>query len=493
MAKKIMIIGAGIAGLSAGIHARQNGYDTEIYEQHNLPGGLCTAWDRKGYTIDGCIHWLVGTNPGSQFNRLWSEVCPINEMEIIDREIFMSIEGEAGKVLHIYSDLDRLEQHLIEHSPSDEQVIRAMVKAARVVSKAKFPLEKPSELYKLWDLPLMLFTMLPVLKVMGSFSRLSIKEFLEQLEDPFLREALSTIMPAGYAMISLISTLASLHSKDAGFPKGGSLKFARSLEKRFLELGGRLQYKHTVKEILVEENRAVGLLFEDGSRANGDLIISAADLNRTVYSLLKSRYRLAKIDESFDHLPIYSSVQVSLGVDCDLSGEAENLAVKLGSPLTLGHEHNRYIYLTNFSFDPTLAPSGKTVLRATLYSSYEHWEASADNKERYNEKKERLVELVTKEVEKRFPAVKDCIEVVDVATPLTYSRYTGVWKGAYMAWIVPPELGRFKIPKELPGLSNFYQVGQWVEPPAGLPGSMLTGRHVIQIICNRDKKVFQSK
>ncbi len=492
MAKKILIIGAGMAGLSAGIHACRNGYDAEIYEQHSLPGGLCTAWERKGYTIDGCIHWLVGTRPGSQFNLLWREVCAIEEMEIINHDIFMNIEGGSGKVLKIYSDLDRLEEHLINHSPADKQVIKNMVDAARVVANTKFPLEKPSELYKLWDMPLMFFSMLPMLKIMGRFSRISIKEYMEQLAGPFLKEALSLIMPGGYSMISLISTLASLHSKDAGFPKGGSKVFARSLEKRFLELGGKINYKAAVEEILVEDNQAVGLLLKDGSKVFGDIIVSAADLHSTVYGMLNSRYRTAKIDESFAHLPVYSSVQVSIGVDTDLSGEVENAAVKLNNPITLGGEHNRYIYLTNFSFDPSLAPAGKTVLRATLYSSYEHWARSADNKNRYDEKKERLAELVKGEFEKRFPAVKGKIDMVDVATPVTYSRYTGVWKGAYMAWIVPPEVGRFKISKELPGLSNFYQIGQWVEPPAGLPGSMLTGRHVIQIICSRDRKAFQA-
>ncbi len=491
MAKKILIIGAGMAGLSAGIHACRNGYDVEIYEQHDLPGGLCTAWKRKGYTIDGCIHWLVGTRPGSQFNRLWREVCAIEDLEIIDHDIFMSIENRGGKVLHIYSDLDRLEEHLINHSPADELAIKSITGAARVVAKGSFPLEKPTELYKFWDVPLMLFSMMPMLKVMGRLSRVSIKEYLEQIEDPFLKEALSLVMPSGYSMISLISTLASLHSKDAGFPKGGSLVFARLLENRFFELGGKLNYQCGVEEILIEDNRAVGLLLKDGSKVYGDIIISAADLHSTIYGMLNSRYRTAKIDESFAHLPVYSSVQVSLGVNSELSGEAENVVVELDSPITLGHEHNRYLYLTNFSFDPTLAPAGKAVLRATLFSSYEHWAASADNKERYREKKEKLAELVISEVEKRFPAVKDQVEVVDVATPITYSRYTGVWKGSYMAWIVPPEVGRFKIPKELPGLNNFYQVGQWVEPPAGLPGSMLTGRHVIQIICSRDRKTFQ--
>jgi len=49
MAKKVVIIGAGIAGLSAGCYARMNGYDVEIHEAHHLPGGLCTAWKRQGY------------------------------------------------------------------------------------------------------------------------------------------------------------------------------------------------------------------------------------------------------------------------------------------------------------------------------------------------------------------------------------------------------------------------------------------------------------
>ena len=44
--KTVAIIGAGIAGLSAGCYARMNGYQTRIFEAHNLPGGLCTGWTR---------------------------------------------------------------------------------------------------------------------------------------------------------------------------------------------------------------------------------------------------------------------------------------------------------------------------------------------------------------------------------------------------------------------------------------------------------------
>ncbi len=490
MAKKILIIGAGMAGLSAGIHALRNGYDAEIHEMHNLPGGLCTAWERKGYIFDGCIHWLIGTKKGSQFNRLWQEVCDIDKLDIIDHDKFMSIEGRGGKTLHIYSDLDRLEAHLLDHFPDDAAVIKEIIDASRVMSRLEFPLNKPDELIKFWDIPAVLFKMMPMFKLMGKFSRVSIGEYLEQVKNPFFKEALALLIPTGYSMISLISTLASQHAADAGFPRGGSLQFSRGLESRFLELGGVINYNSRVKEVKVNEDRATGLILSNGSEVAADIIISAADLYHSVYELLKGRYVTPLIKESFNDLSTYTSVQISMGIGFDLSAEDHKLAVKLDSPITLGREENHYIYLTNYTFDSTLAPAGKSVIGATLYSSYEYWEGAVKTRELYNEKKKQLAEQVIKIVEKRFPGAKGKIEVTDVATPWSYHRYTGVYKGAYMAWIITPDSGRFKIPKQLPGLENYYQVGQWVEPPAGLPGSMLTGRHVMQVICKSDKKKF---
>jgi len=491
--KKILIIGAGIAGLSAGIHACRNGYETEIFEMHTLPGGLCTAWERKSYTFDGCIHWLVGTRPGSQFNRLWQEVCDIDKMEIIEDDKFISIEGTNRKALHIYSDIDRLESHLLEYSPQDEDVIKELTGAAKLMSRMEFPLDKPDELIKFWHIPLIMFKMLPMFKIMGKFSRVTIGEYLEQVKDPFLKEALGLLIPPGYSMISLLSTLASHHAGDAGFPKGGSLEFARSLEKRFTELGGKVHYGSPVSEIIIENDQAVGVSLADGRKVLADTVISSADLFHSTKDLLKGKYTTKLIKDSFKNLATYSSVQVSLGIDCDLSGEAKKLAVRLEKPISIGTEENHYLYISNYSFDPSLAPKGKSVVTGTLYSSFEPWSGLAKNREQYREKKEQLAGQVVKAVEARYPAAKGKVETVDVATPYSFHRYTGVYKGAYMAWIVPPASGRFKILKQLPDLKGYYQVGQWVEPPAGLPGSMLTGRHVIQLICRRDSRAFRKQ
>ncbi len=63
--ESLIIIGGGFAGLATGIYARLNGYKTRIFEMHDKPGGLCTSWQRKGYTFDGCIHWLIGSSERS--------------------------------------------------------------------------------------------------------------------------------------------------------------------------------------------------------------------------------------------------------------------------------------------------------------------------------------------------------------------------------------------------------------------------------------------
>lgn len=72
--KKIVIIGAGISGLSTGVFARQSGFDVTIYESNTIPGGASTSRRRKGYLFEGGMHWLTGSSPKTALNFLWREV-----------------------------------------------------------------------------------------------------------------------------------------------------------------------------------------------------------------------------------------------------------------------------------------------------------------------------------------------------------------------------------------------------------------------------------
>ena len=69
---KVVIIGAGISGLTAGIYALKQGYEAEIYEKNTSAGGMCTGWYRKGTYIDGCLHWLTESAAGS-LHEIWKE------------------------------------------------------------------------------------------------------------------------------------------------------------------------------------------------------------------------------------------------------------------------------------------------------------------------------------------------------------------------------------------------------------------------------------
>ena len=77
-----------------------------------------------------------------------------------------------------------------------------------------------------------------------------------------------------------------------------------------------------------------------------------------------------------------------------------------------------------------------------------------------------------------------------MVTPLTFERFTGNWQGSIEGWLLTPENLTLQMKKTLPGLRNFYMVGQWVPPGGGLPTGVMTAREVMQLVCARDGVTF---
>jgi phytoene dehydrogenase-like protein len=145
-----------------------------------------------------------------------------------------------------------------------------------------------------------------------------------------------------------------------------------------------------------------------------------------------------------------------------------------------------------YNFDPSLAPPGKTLMRVLLPTDYDYWNSLGRTSERYRAEKEAVARTVISLLDRRYPGLSSSVEVWDVATPLTFERYTGNRRGSSIGWDLTP--GTFMMPmkKTLPGLKDFYLAGQWVTPGGGLPMVALSGRNVIQLICRRDQKPFRS-
>ena len=143
--KKIVIIGGGIAGLTAGIFAQKNGFESTILEKHHTLGGECTGWDRQGYHIDGCIHWLVGTKEGSPLRELWDKVGALDGVDIYEPDSFMAVEHE-GVTVHFYRDLDRMKESWFQISPQDKGAIEELCADIGKLHSFTFPVGKPQDM-----------------------------------------------------------------------------------------------------------------------------------------------------------------------------------------------------------------------------------------------------------------------------------------------------------------------------------------------------------
>ena len=72
--KSLIIIGAGLSGLSTGCYAQMNGYQSRIFEHHAHPGGVAACWRRGEYLIDGGIHFVMSHKPGTGLYDLYGEL-----------------------------------------------------------------------------------------------------------------------------------------------------------------------------------------------------------------------------------------------------------------------------------------------------------------------------------------------------------------------------------------------------------------------------------
>jgi phytoene dehydrogenase-like protein len=496
MEKSVIIIGAGIAGLSAGIYGRANGYKTMIYELHDKPGGLCTSWKREGYTFDGCISWLVGSAPGGVMNRMWQELGALCDTKIIDHDEFIRVENREGKQFVLYTNIDRLEHHLKELSPDDaaytEKLTKLLNKFVSFCGAAGDMYEERGVLSKVGAG----IKMMPFLRNLMKYSKISIKEFANGFKDPFLRDAFEHCFGLpDFPIMGLFMTIAWMNNRDAGYPVGGSLEFSRRIEKRYLDLGGEIHYKSTVSKVLVENGRAVGIRLKDGTERRADYIISAADGHATIFDMLEGKYANEQIKGWYRDLPLFRGmVQVSIGVKRDLSKEPPMLLFPLEEPFEVSGEKRERMGYHHFCYDPTMAQKGKSVVIVGFDSDYEYWQKLSEDRNAYDSEKQKIADTVIQVLDGRFSGFKEDVEAVDVATPLTTQRYTGNWKGSVEGWLITKETMKMMfgkgMPKTLPDLDNFFMAGQWVEPGGGLPPSAQSGRKVIGMICKKDGKRF---
>ncbi len=498
MQKTMIIVGAGISGLSTGCYAKMNGYKTSIFELHKIPGGLCTAWTRKGYTFDLSMHMLPNSKTGP-LKKMWDELGVTVDQEFYYHDNTVVVEG-GGKRLDLCVDRARLEEQMVAISPDDADLIREFVELFCGRGIMGLVSVEPPELMGIVSKLKMAFSMIPLIGLFRKYSRVSLQEFAARFKDPFLERAIKyTVDSPGwpmpkYPMIAMAG-FAQTGVTAAGYPLGGSQKIMFKIAKLYKTLGGEIHYKSRVKDVLIENDKAVGVQLEDGSVHKADIVVWAGDGHRLIFDILGGKYMDNTIRNMYEKwMPVKPIVHVMFGVDMDLSKEPSRFVFETDKPITIGNDEFRWLYVMMHCFDKTTAPAGKSALEVWYATDYKYWENLIKERVKYDNEKKRIAEETANALEKRWPGFKSKIEMIDVPTPMTYVRYTDNWQGSPDGWYITTENAMdMRMRRTLPGLDNLYMVGQWTAPFTGTVMAALSGRQLIQILCKKDRRKFVTK
>ncbi|GAA5059857.1 phytoene desaturase family protein [Streptomyces similanensis] len=500
---RVIVVGAGIGGLSTGCYAQMSGMESRVFEKHVLPGGCCTAWSRDGYVFDYCIEWLIGTAPGNDAHRVWRELGALDGKTIRNFDVFNTVVAEDGRSVSFYNDPDRLERHLLDLAPADARLIRSFCRDLRRFADVDlFPFLKPTPLLSLREKARTVRTVVPLLNLLRRTAGTPMAAFAERFQDPLLRRALPFIFfqdHEGFPLLPYLFNMAGAHRLNAGFPQGGSLGLARSVEERYTSLGGRIDYRARVERILVEGDRAVGVELRGGERHYADHVVAACDGATTLDRLLGGRHSSPRADQLFQsmlrtsHLVYPGVVSVFVGLRGDVPADTPHSTTHLlsdaDSARLPGVLQKSLVVQLRSRFSDGLAPPGRSVIHCTYFSDYASWKAlRAGDRRAYWALKRQTADFVREFLDRRHPGLAGRVDVIDVATPVTTERYTGNLHGSILAWKSftdaddPLQALIDKDRMRLPGLAGLSLVGQWFTG-GGLIRVASGGRFAVQYLC----------
>lgn len=476
--KKILIIGAGIAGISSAIQLRAQGYDVEIYEKESTIGGKMSQIQSKGYTFDVGptilmmpdvykeVFKLAGKNPDdyitlSQINPIYSVFYSNHDRLDVSTDLVDLI-----KFLEGISEKDALGymQYL------SEIYKRYLVAKDHFIEKS---FRKPTDFYN----PKTLLKALELKTFDSAYHAIS-----QFVKDDRLRKLLSfqTLYigispyngPSIYSIIPMIEMIYGIW-----FIKGGMYGYVQGLSKLMNELGVKVHTETTVEEIVIENKQVKGIRV-DGKLIEADIVLTNADFPYAMKNLIKDEklrkpYTDAKI-EKMDYS--CSTFMMYLGVNHKL----DNLNVHniLFSPDfdgniseifdgTLPKDPSMYFYCPA-KLDPSLAPKGKEALYVLVpIPNQKTFEGPWD--EAQIQSYRRLILDKIKE-SGMIPDLEAHIETEVILTPKDWNlRYNAHYGATFGLAPTLMQSNYYRPHNTFSKIKNLYFTGSSVHPGAGVP------------------------
>ena len=467
-----VIIGGGVAGLTAGIRLAEAGMPVTLLEKQGNVGGNLTGWSRGEYLIDNCMHWLTGTRAGGDLYALWRETGMLGDgVSLCHTPAFY--ESRMGQErIALSSSLEETERAMCALSPTDSHESHRfchLIRAFTHVATAGSALSRGR-------------ATLALLPSLLSYRKVSLADLSERFHHPLLQCLLTDYIGGEFSVLALAVAYANYLVGNGDIPYGGSHAAAERMRDTFLSYGGQIRYGCEATKVERAGGYATAVQDSTGMRYPCSFLVCACDPSVTFSSLFPdlpfpSRYHLEEKGEM-----VFSSIQAAYAVARDalpFSGtqiiDAPALSVRSGARMIC----------RAYSEEPSFAPDGKTVLQTMVFQTQEEanlWIAQRKDPAVYRERKNAVEKRMTSALLTAYPALGPSLELLDVWTPATYARYTGGRSGAYLAYATTPHTSLRRASCRIPHMKNAFLATQWERTPGGLPTAARAGARTADTI-----------
>ena len=526
--KKVVIVGAGMAGLTAAAYLSKENYEVLLIDKNNRTGGLVNTFERDGFYFDAGPRAFV--NSGM--------VKPIIkdlgiEWETLDNKISIAIENQMFQVNTMES-LNEYKKILDKLYPNNKQEIEKIIKYISKLSKytkTLYAFDNPYFVDYMSDKKFVFTKLLPwtikLIYALNKFNQynMPMEEFLEDIStNKSLNDILTQFF---FSKTPTYFALGYFHVwMDYFYPKGGTGTLPKLLHNKILENKATIKLNTQIKEIIPSELK---ILDKEGNNYKYDYLIWASDL-KTLYNNLNTKgldnNTIKNINKQRELIesakPAESSFILNIAVNLPPSYFKDKGGAHMfytPSKQGLGNTSKEYKqdildnfnnkskkdilqWLDNFCNlntyevsipslrDSNLAPKDKTGIMISCLFDYELIKKINDagwSDEFRKEVENRIIKIFSKSLYKNFE--KDIIFKFST-TPLTINNVVGSSNGAIVGWSFETKSPVFNKLKDMPKsartpIPNVYQAGQWAYAPAGVPIAMLTGWHATREINKR--------
>ena len=490
----VIVIGAGMGGLSAGAHLAVGGMSVMLLEQHHKVGGCTSSFSRGEYNFDAALHQMVGVDELQKAAGIDDRIELIRVPDLY-RTIFPGVDftypGDIDEAVRALS----LEWP--EESEAIEEFHRLMGQLAREgLELADLGRANPiAKIFRMIQVP---FRQPAIFK----YRNANLQEVLdEHFEDEGLKAVISQLWvyygPPPSRLWAPIFMIANYHYLTLGGwqIKGSSQALSDAYAERITELGGRVKTGTRVTSIIVEDGRARGVRTDLGETFRSRYVISNADPYQTFFTLVGEDRTPRKYCEKIRSLkPGNSIFGVYLGLDVE-SGfwNVDDYEIFYSKSLDADELYSRMMegdfengcaamtFYTNIG-DSWYAPPGKSVLVMHAYSDAKFWPR---DREEYRRKKELCADRLIALAENLFPGLADHIVVKEVITPLSLEAFTLQKDGIPYGWRLTPEQAMKRLQIETP-IEGLYLAGSWSQPSHGVSAAQESGYMAARMVLEEE-------